>query len=470
MGPERLPFWMDFNPSLPTVLCVAGLSVLAAAIAGGVPAFHATRTWRRSGASGWVSRGTGARLGKTWTALLATQVALSLAILPSAAEMIWGVFQPTIAGPGMPVDEFLTGSLAIEGDTSRFENLRVEAVRRLTSEAGISGVTVSAALLLEEPAADIEVEGPEASYGRARFNSVDDTFFEVFGVRLLAGRSFDASDFGPGRTPVIVNRSFVAEVMGDPPSPGPRRTSANVLGRRVRYRNRPASPKPVPAGEGGERLAHQSAQREGEWHEIVGVVEDFPANSDSPTMFHPMTTPVHPARLTIHASSGVALAAGRFRAVAAGLDPQLRVGRLQSLDDIYWQERSGEHTLGFMLGAVVVIVLLFSMAGMYTLMAFIVARQWREIGVRLALGAQPRQLLVGIFGRAVVPLLIGAAVGCAVALGLHSSLPIAESGGRSIPGIVPVSAALMTVIGLLAVVGPARRAIRIDPTEALRVS
>jgi hypothetical protein len=110
-------------------------------------------------------------------------------------------------------------------------------------------------------------------------------------------------------------------------------------------------------------------------------------------MFHPMTTPVHPARLPIHALSGVALAAGRFRAVAAGLDPQLRVGRLQSLDDIYWQERSGEHTLGFMLGAAVVIVLL-----------------------------------------------------------------------------VPVSAALMIVIGLLAVVGPARRAIRIDSTEALRVS
>jgi ABC-type lipoprotein release transport system permease subunit len=56
-----------------------------------------------------------------------------------------------------------------------------------------------------------------------------------------------------------------------------------------------------------------------------------------------------------------------------------------------------------------------------------------------------------------------------VALGLHSSLPIVESGGRSIPGIVPVSAALTIVIGLLAVVGPTRRAIRIDPSEALRV-
>ena len=439
------PFWMEFTPSLATVLCVAGLSVLAAAIAGGMPAFHATRTWRRSGLSGLVSRGSGARLGKTWMTLLATQVALSLAILPSAAEMLWGIFRPTIVGPGLPVDEFLTGELALEGDPTRFDSLRREAVRQLTSGAGISGVTVSSAVLMEEPFADIEVEGREASDDQATFNTVDDTFFRVIGFRFLAGRSFDASDFAAGRTPVIVNRSFVAEVVD----------GANALGRRVRYRDteqtRKVAPPPL-------------------WHEIVGVVEDFPGNNDGPAIFHPMTTPVHPASLTIRAASGVGPAAARLRAVAAGLDPQLRVERLRSLEEIYWQELSSDQTFGFALGAVVVIVLLFSMAGMYTLVTFIVAQRWREIGVRSALGAQPRRLLVGIFGRAAVPLMIGAGVGCAAALRLNSWLPIAEAGGRSIPGIVPVSAALMIVIGLLAAAGPARRAIRIDPTEALRVS
>ena len=136
---------------------------------------------------------------------------------------------------------------------------------------------------------------------------------------------------------------------------------------------------------------------------------------------------------------------------------------------MYWQHRSFDHTFGFMLGSATMIVLLFSMAGIYTLMAFIVAQRWREIGVRAALGAQPRQLLIGIFGRAAVPLLIGALAGCAIAPLLHSSLATAEAGGRSIPGIVPASAALMIVIGLLAVAGPARRAVRIDPIEALRV-
>ena len=187
-------------------------------------------------------------------------------------------------------------------------------------------------------------------------------------------------------------------------------------------------------------------------------------------MFHPMTRAPHPVSLTIRAPSGKDLAARRLREVVSRLDPQLRVGHLRSLDEMYWQQRSFDHMFGFMLGAVTLIVLLFSMAGIYTLMAFIVAQRWREIGVRSALGAQPRRLLIGIFGRAAVPLLIGAIAGCGIALRLHSSLPIAEAGGRSIPGIVPASAALMIVVGLLAVAGPARRAIRIDPTEALRVS
>ena len=182
-----------------------------------------------------------------------------------------------------------------------------------------------------------------------------------------------------------------------------------------------------------------------------------------------MTKAPHPVSLTIRAPSGIGLAASRLREVALRLDPQLRVGRLRSLEEMYWQRRSFDHMFGFMLGAVMLIVLLFSMAGMYTLMAFIVAQRWREIGVRSALGAQPQRLLFGIFGRAAVPLLVGAIAGCAMALRLQAFLPIAEAGGRTIPGVVPASAALMIVIGLLAVAGPARRALRIDPIEALRV-
>ena len=156
--------------------------------------------------------------------------------------------------------------------------------------------------------------------------------------------------------------------------------------------------------------------------------------------------------------------------MTTAIDPALRIGRLRSLGEIYRQWRSVAHTLGFMLGSVMLIVLLFAMAGMYTLMAFIVAQRRREVGLRCALGAQPGRLLMGIFGRSLVPLVIGASVGCLMALLIGSSIQVEEVGGQTIPGIVPAAAAVMILVGVLALAGPARRAIRIDPAEALRTN
>src|SRR6185295_8555862 len=110
---------------------------------------------------------------------------------------------------------------------------------------------------------------------------------------------------------------------------------------------------------------------------------------------------------------------------------------------IYRQRRSAITMLGLVLLTVIVIVVLFTMAGNYTLMAFTVAQRWREIGLRSALGAQPRVLVKNIFGRALIPVAAGAIVGCVVALLIDANLEAAQAGGLRIPGIVPACAALM---------------------------
>jgi putative ABC transport system permease protein len=445
-GPGTLPFWMDLSPSFQTVLSVAGFTLLAAAIAGAAPALRATRQWRQSGLQALGNRTADPRLGRTWMTLLAAQIALALAIIPSALEMSWGIFRPAILGPAIAIDEFLTAWLVMEGgNASRFAAVSADAVSRLWSAPGISGVATSAAVLMEEPSSDIEVEGNPASGDQASFNSVDRSFFEILGVRSLAGRGFDAGDFVGAGSAVIVNRSFVNEVVD----------GASPLGRRVRYV--------------GDEQAGQAAEPS-RWYEIVGVVEDFPAENDGPALYHPLATPTQPLSLTMRTTAGLGMAADRLREVSAALSPDLRVGRLQSLADIFWARRSLYHTLGFVLGSVMLLVLLFSTAGIYTLMAFIVAQRWREIGVRSALGADPRRLVAGILARAAAPLVVGAIIGSVLALGLESSLPITEAGGRTIPGVVPASAAFLTLAGLLAVTRPARRAMRINPTDALRVN
>jgi predicted permease len=447
IGPENVPFWFDFSPSPNTVLCLAGLVVVAAAIAGGVPGMRLTGRWR-SGLHTLGERGTSVGLGRTWTALLATQVAVSIAVLPTATQMIWGILKPTVSGPGMAVDQYLTGWLVMEGETSRFGARQSELVDRLRGDAAISGVTLSAFPLMEESGADVVVEvdgGAERATGQTAFNRVDRAFFHLFGARFRTGRKFDVTDFGQGKSQaIVVNRTFATEIAG----------AENALGRRVRYTT-PQDPAVSPEP----------------WYEIVGVVEDFPANNHRATVYHPLLpAPVHQVSFTLRLGPDAGLAAARLREVTKAIDPSLRIGRLRSLGEIYRQWRSVAHTLGFMLGSVMLIVLLFAIAGMYTLMAFIVAQRWREVGLRCALGAQPGRLLTEIFGRSLVPLAIGASAGCLLALLIDSSVKVEEVGGQSIPGIVPAAAAVMVLIGILALAGPARRAIRIDPSEALRMN
>src|SRR6185369_17317536 len=107
-------------------------------------------------------------------------------------------------------------------------------------------------------------------------------------------------------------------------------------------------------------------------------------------------------------------------------------------------------------------------AGLYALMSFTVTQRRREIGIRMALGAPPGRMLASIFVHALWQIAAGHAVGISVALFLHRRLNIEVEGGWHIPGILPVAAIFIMTIGLLSAVGPARRAVRVDPTEALR--
>ena len=112
-------------------------------------------------------------------------------------------------------------------------------------------------------------------------------------------------------------------------------------------------------------------------------------------------------------------------------------------------------------------VLLFSAGGIHALMSFTINQRRREIGVRAALGAEPGRILSGVLSRAVRQLALGVGVGLCLALVVDRL----SRGGRDGPEprvLVPVMAALMVAVGLLAAAGPARRGLRVQPTEALR--
>jgi hypothetical protein len=282
------------------------------------------------------------------------------------------------------------------------------------------------------------------------FNQVDGAFFEAFGIPLLAGRGFEPGD--PLRSAILVNRSFVNRVLA----------GGNPLGRVVREVNRNGS------------MGN---------YEIVGLVGDQFSQSDQPMMYRPLAPvaavpepgAVLSVRLAMHTGSPIPSGlSNRLRQIAAALDPALRVDDFQPLDEIYWFLSLPDYIGGSGLAALALGIVLFSVAGIYTLMAFTVVQRRREIGIRSALGASPLRLVLGIFRRVLVPVSAGVAVGGLIALLLNYYLsPLlfdVRDGGRPLPWILPAAEAFILLVGVIAVFGPTRRVLDVDPVEALRES
>jgi ABC-type antimicrobial peptide transport system permease subunit len=170
----------------------------------------------------------------------------------------------------------------------------------------------------------------------------------------------------------------------------------------------------------------------------------------------------------LHAGPDPTAMSRRLQKIGADLDPILRLDDVRRLDEVYGETQVSANLTSYALAIVMLSVIVLSAAGLYALMSFTVTQRRREIGIRTALGAQPRRLLLSIFARALWQVAIGVAVGAMVALFLHSKMNIEVEGGWHIPGILPVAALFIMTIGLLSAAGPAHRAVRVDPTEALR--
>ena len=476
--PGGPPFWMTFDVSYRTLLFVAGLAVAGAAASGLVPALQATGRLARLGAGALAGR-TSLRLGATWTTLVIAQVAFSVGVLPLAAELAWGTLRTSAVGPGFAAEEFATARVALEGGRFVLDadeaprqmasepeavrrqravllgNRQRELARRLLADPGILGVAAALRPPGEEPWVFVDIEGrdvpTEVLNGRlpgfrARFNQVDTAFFDIYQVPGLAGRRFKEGAVAAETDAVIVNRNFAETI-----APG-----GDALGRRFRYVR----------ATGSEWLHGPEADR---WYEVVGVVGNLPVTTDARVAYHAAAPgQIHPAHLQLRLRGGPAGLAERLRDVAASVDPALHVDEVRTLAEIYREHRFGDNLGAITIGAVTGSVLLLSAAGLYALTAFTVAQRRRESGIRSALGAQPGHLVAAVFRRAFWQIGAGSAAGMLAAYLAGRYVPIEQVGGLPIPGILPGAAAFMLLVGVLASLGPARRGLRVDPTEALR--
>lgn len=482
IGGQVLPFWMTLHVSASGVLYVATLTVLAAAVIGVIPALKATGAQVLTRLQ-TLSAGSGSRMqmGRVWTTLIVAQVAFTVAVLPTAMFHAWTALRFRTGDAGFASAEFLTAQLMLDrtafaptddGErefTARFAATHRQLERRLEEEAVISDVTFSMADAGDELAAVAEIEGREPPADLVDYNIVDGTkrghlvrfnriatdFFDAFEVPVIMGRGFQASDTGiaAARTiqGVLVNRTLVDTLLG----------GANPLGTRIRYVGR----------------SHEADERDvvlDRWYEIVGVVPDFPTTRTLDVervsrVYHAAAFgDVYPAELAVRVRSHDASTfAGQLRETSAAVDPNLQLRGVYTAEWVLKREQGFMRLIGVTVMLVMLSVIVLSAAGIYAMMAFTVARRRREIGIRAALGADRNRILAGIFSRVLAQLALGAAAGLLGAIGLEQLLE-GEMFQRQGAVIVPVVVLLMTTVGVLAAIGPARQGLRIQPTEALR--
>jgi len=201
---------------------------------------------------------------------------------------------------------------------------------------------------------------------------------------------------------------------------------------------------------------------------IVGMVRDIgmtPTNfGEAPYVYRAVSAATSsPLVMGVRTAGDPEALAARVRVIATGIDPGLRLDDVQSLDALVWSEDAPMLASSGAFVAVVVLGLCMSAAGIFSLMSVSVARRTREIGLRAALGASRGRLLAGIFSRAIV--LVGSGIAAGNVVLNLPGLGLADGA----TALLRTSAVMLTV-GLLACVGPARRVLRIDPTEALKAT
>ncbi len=450
-GNDALPYWIDDSLSWRTVLYTALLALFGAAIVGILPALRVTKINVQDALRNEAAARSGLRFGGLWTAIIVAQVAITVAFLPLAAGGVFESNRFRQRAEGIGAEKYLIAGVDIDRenygiDSATFaarERASVDELeRRLMAEPGIERVAFADRLPVEDQFKyQIEVDtltgGPTTGIRRSTLVHVSRGFFGTFGTSVVAGRDFAPLDFENGHV-LIVNQSFARYVLD----------GRNPIGQRIR----------IVTGE-VESVGGKA------WYEIVGMVKDFgwqlPEPQEQSAMYRPSLPLVGRAgQLAVRVRDPETFAT-RLRTVAAEVDPTMQLIDVRPLA----RAGGGEATINWALTGVAwlisFIVLLLSATGIHSLMSFTVARRTREIGIRAALGASPGRIIAGIFSRAFLQISAGVLVGSGLAalLGLGSMRQVL---------LLLAADAIMLVVGLTACAVPLRRALRIDPTEALR--
>ena len=446
---SAVPVKLDWN----VVLFTLGVAAISTLLCGLAPALRGSKT---DIAANLKDEGRGASAGraprKMRSIMVTGQVALALFLLIGAGLLFQEIYLIEHQKLGFEPDHLLTAAVTLDGTQykdadhqTRFVQELISSLQRIpgaegtaiTSELPATGPGSVAFRIQEQPAP------PTNQQHISGYSIVTPDFFHVVRVPLLRGRMFKDADNLDAQRVVIVDNEFVRRFL--------------------------PNQEPV-----GEHVQLDPAGGKPEWREIIGVVGTVKAYSETvdeqPQIYAPFfQQPIPRFSLIVRSASDPNGLSTSVRSAVAQIDADLPLARMMTMTNVIDRQKAANPFFTRVLGTFAFLALVLAAIGIYGLIAYSVDQRTHEIGIRMALGADKRNVLRVILAEGMKLTVIGAVIGFALALSLprlfSSLLYGLQIHEFRLYFIVPVA---IFFVALLAMYIPARRAARVDPLSALR--
>jgi putative ABC transport system permease protein len=441
--------------NLPVLLFTLGASLLTGLLFGLLPALHASRTNLNTTLKEGGRSGTGSAWARARQGLLVAEVGLALVLLVGAGLMLRTLQQLTHVDPGFNAENLLATQFTLSGKSDN-EEQRLAFFRECLTRIEVLPGVRSAAFVMSLPiagsnwnspftVADQTLLAPDQAPSAA-FTPVSARYFETMEIQLRSGRGFSEAEMSDSPPVAVINESLARRLWPD----------ENPVGKRLKQ---------------GRDAKSQSV-----WREVVGVVADVKLNGvdrETPLQIY--------LPLAQRNSSGVKLVVrttGNPLAVAAtveqtihSLDKDLPVTQC-SMEQLMGNAIAQQRFTLILMGSFALLALILAGVGIYGVMAYVVKQRTREIGIRLALGAQTTDVLKVVISQGMLMVGVGVFSGITAALMLTKLLTSFSSLLYGVKATDPTTfmlvALLLVGVALLACYIPARRATKVNPIIALR--
>jgi putative ABC transport system permease protein len=452
------PYWMEFSIDPSVLLFFFAICFVTGVVFGLAPALHVSRTslnevLKEGGRSG----STGIRARRWTNGLLVVQVALTLVLLGGAGFMMRSFFVLYRLDLGFETPRVLTMQINLNDRKYPTALERNAFARQLTERLAGTGAleavtTASNFPLLGGAGLNLTIDGrsdPNARAPLVTLVTVSAQYFDTLKIPILRGRAFTTADEVPGRNAVVVNQRFADMYFkGEDP-----------VGSQISVKE--DSPD-------GIDLRAQT---------IIGVSatvrqRDLQAAEPDPVVYLPYFAGPNMGRgvsVIVRTPGETAAAVPIIRQAVLAMDADLPVFNVRTMDELLAQRRWQYRVFGGMFAVFAAIALLLAAVGLYAVMAYSVTQRRQEIGVRMVLGAQPKEVIWLFLRRTFVLVGIGLTIGLAGAFGVGRLLQsiLVQTGSRDLFVLISI-ALLMAIVSVTACVWPTRRATRLNPVVALR--